>query len=193
LRRVTRWRGSGDRGPEWIDKAIELVLPHAPRVCLRGDTGFPLTACLDRQAEKVDFIFGMDNNPALRKRAETLEEAAWKPLRRPAPHQSRTGATQARRENHKQRIVTERGHLDLRLNHEHVAELTYKPGKRARSHRLVVVGKNISRARRRAGARRRDPLLLLHHHPRRPDRRAGRRAPTSAATRKTSSDNSNPA
>ncbi len=51
----------------WIDKAIDLVAPHAPRVCLRGDTDFSLTAHFDRWAKKVDFIFGMDASPALRR------------------------------------------------------------------------------------------------------------------------------
>ena len=49
----------------WIDKAIDLVLPHAQRVCLRGDTDFSLTANFDRWAEQVDFIFGMDSIAAL--------------------------------------------------------------------------------------------------------------------------------
>src|SRR5436190_708915 len=33
---------------EWIDKAIDLVAPHTPRVCLRGDTDFSLTGHFDR-------------------------------------------------------------------------------------------------------------------------------------------------
>jgi hypothetical protein len=48
---------------EWIDKAIDLVAPHAERVCLRGDTDFSLTAHFDRWAQRVDFVFGMDSNP----------------------------------------------------------------------------------------------------------------------------------
>ena len=59
---------------EWIDKAIELVAPHAERVCLRGDTDFLLTTHFDRWAKRVEFIFGMDNNAALRSRAEALEQ-----------------------------------------------------------------------------------------------------------------------
>ena len=31
----------------WIDKAIDLVVPHTQRVCLRGDTDFSLTAHFD--------------------------------------------------------------------------------------------------------------------------------------------------
>lgn len=102
---------------EWIDKAIELVAPHAERVCLRGDTDFSLTAHFDRWAEKVDFVFGMDNNVALRSRAEALDEACWSRLQRPAAYEPRTGGTRARRENHKQRIVTERGYVNPRHGH----------------------------------------------------------------------------
>ena len=45
---------------EWIDKAIELVGPHARWITLRGDTDFSLTANFDRWADRVDFVFGMD-------------------------------------------------------------------------------------------------------------------------------------
>ena len=50
----------------WIDAAIDLVTPHAPRVCLRGDTDFSLTAHFDAWAERADFVFGMDNTTPLR-------------------------------------------------------------------------------------------------------------------------------
>ena len=132
---------------EWIDRAIDLVGPHVERVCLRGDTDFSLTAHFDRWAEKVEFIFGMDNNAALRSRAEALDEGCWRRLHRPGPYQTSTGQTRARRDNHKQRIVDERGYLDLRLNHEDVAEFNYRPGKCRRSYRVVAVRKNITRAR----------------------------------------------
>src|SRR5918911_3131537 len=75
----------------WIDKAIDLVAPHAPRVCLRGDTDFSLTAHFDRWAEQVDFIFGMDNSQPLRQRAEALGESHWRRLHRPAAYHSGTG------------------------------------------------------------------------------------------------------
>ncbi|MEY8015719.1 IS1380 family transposase [Mycobacterium sp. HUMS_12744610] len=58
----------------WIDKAIDLVAPHAQRVCVRGDTDFSLTAHFDDWAQRVDFVFGMDCNTALRSRAEALTE-----------------------------------------------------------------------------------------------------------------------
>jgi len=132
---------------DWIDRAIELVAPHTERVCLRGDTDFSLTANFDKWAKRADFILGMDSTAALRSRAEALDEAAWSRLDRPAGHVSPTGGTRARREDHKQRIVTERGYLDLRLDHEDVAEFGYQPGKCARPYRVVALRKNISKAR----------------------------------------------
>jgi Transposase DDE domain group 1 len=131
----------------WIDKAIELVVPHAERVCLRGDTDFSLTAHFDAWARRVDFIFGMDNNPALRRRAEAIEESRWKPLHRKPRYQTVTDQTRQREPDHKQRIVTERGYLNLELNHEDVAEFFYLPGRCARAYRVVAVRKNISRTR----------------------------------------------
>lgn len=131
--------------PAWIDKAISLVAPHVKRVCLRGDTDFALTAHFDRWAQQVDFVLGTDNIAALRTRADALDEAAWERLTRPAPYETTTGKPRARRHNRKQEVVTERGYLNLRLNHEDVAEFTYQPGKCQHDYRVVVVRKNISR------------------------------------------------
>jgi len=131
----------------WIDKAIDLVAPYAPRVCLRGDTDFSLTAHFDQWARRVDFIFGMDNSAALRQRAEALDASDWKPLRRKPRERPGTGKRRARRANHRQRIVRERGYLNLELGHEDLAEFFYLPGKCARAYRVVVVRKNISRSR----------------------------------------------
>jgi hypothetical protein len=131
----------------WIDKAIALVAPYTPRVCVRGDTDFALTAHFDRWAQQVDFVLGTDNIAALRTRAEALPETAWQRLERPAPYKTQTGRTRARRHNRKQEVVAERGFVNLRLNHEDVAEFTYRPGKCRRAYRVVVVRKNISRAK----------------------------------------------
>jgi len=131
----------------WIDKAIDLVAPHAPRVCLRGDTDFSLTEHLDRWAERADFVLGMDNNTALRRIADGLQPQAWTRLHRPPAYQPRTGKRRARRANTKRQIVKERQYLNLELNHEDVAEFTYQPRKCARAYRVVVLRKNISRTR----------------------------------------------
>jgi Transposase DDE domain group 1 len=131
----------------WIDKAIALVAPYAPRVCVRGDTDFALTANFDRWAETVDFVLGADSIAALRARAEALDASAWKRLQRPAPYETKTGTTRARRHNRKREVVAERGFVNLKLNYEDVAEFTYRPGKCQRAYRVVVVRKNISRAK----------------------------------------------
>jgi hypothetical protein len=131
----------------WIDRAIALVAPYTKRVCVRGDTDFALTAHFDQWAEQVDFVLGTDNIAALRTRAEALPETTWKRLERPASYENTTGKTRARRPNRKQQIVRERQFLNLRLNHEDVAEFTYQPKKCRRAYRVVVLRKNISRAK----------------------------------------------
>lgn len=131
----------------WIDKAIDLVAPHAERVCVRGDTDFSLTANFDRWAARVDFVFGMDANAALRSRAEALDEAAWTRLERPPAQESASGQTRRREPDHKQRIVAERGYLNLELNHEDVAEFDYQPGKCTRPYRVIALRKNITKTR----------------------------------------------
>jgi hypothetical protein len=131
----------------WIDQAIALVKPHAPRVCLRGDTDFSLTAHFDGWAEQVDFLFGMDCTGALRTRAEALDEACWQRLERPPKYETLTEETRDRarcQPYEKERIVEERGYLNLKLNYEDVAEFDYQPGKCQRSYRVVVLRKNIT-------------------------------------------------
>ena len=159
---------------EWIDKAIQLVAPHAERVCLRGDTDFSLTANFDRWAERVDFVFGMDNTAALRSRADALEEDRWSRLVRPAPYRPATEETRRREPNHKQRIVTERGYLNLELNHEDVAEFDYQPGKCGRPYRVVALRKNISKTKGEQALLEEIRYFFSRHHPHRPDRRRGR-------------------
>jgi hypothetical protein len=130
----------------WIDKAIEQVVPHAERVCVRGDTDFSLTVHFDRWAAKADFIFGMDCNAALRVRAEALDERSWKRLERKPKYETLTQQTRERfQTDEKERIVREREYVNLELNYEDVAEFRYQPGKCKRPYRVVVVRKNISR------------------------------------------------
>jgi hypothetical protein len=131
----------------WIDKAIDLVEPHAPRVCVRGDTDFSLTEHLDRWAQRVDFVFGLDNTAGLRRIADGLDPSAWSRLTRQPRYQTTTGKTRARRANRKRQIVKERGYLNLELNYEDVATFDYRPGKCNRSYQVVALRKNISRTR----------------------------------------------
>jgi hypothetical protein len=130
----------------WIDKAIAQVKPHAPRVCLRGDTDFSLTGHFDRWAEQVDFLFGMDANAALVSRAEALEEGSWQRLQRQPAYQPLSGQSRRRfQRNEKKRIVKEREYTNLELKYEDVAEFDYQPGKCKRSYRVVTLRKNISK------------------------------------------------
>ena len=132
----------------WLDKAIALLTPQAPRVCLRGDTDFSLTAHFDRWAKQVDFVFGMDCNAALRRRAEALDEAVWQRLERKPRDETATGPTRDRERfqpHEKQRIVEERGFWDVRLNYEDVAEFDYQPRACERPYRVVVLRKNLSK------------------------------------------------
>lgn len=43
--------------------------------------------------------------------------------------------------------MTEREYLNLALNHEDVAEFTYRPGKCTRTYRVIALRKNVSRSR----------------------------------------------
>jgi hypothetical protein len=131
----------------WIDKAIDLVSRYAPRVCLRGDTDFSLTAHFDRWAQRVDFVFGMDANAALTRIADGLDESCWRRLQRTAPYQNKTGKTRARREDRKGGIVKQKGYLNLEVNDEHVAEFDYRPGQCKHGYKVVALRKNISRSK----------------------------------------------
>ena len=133
----------------WIDKAIDLVAPHAERVCLRGDTDFSLTAHFDRWAQRVDFVFGMDCNAALRSRAEALAEASWAPAAAARPPPRPRSGQPAPTRTQPQAAHRRRTRLCQPANStcEDVAEFTYQPGKCARPYRVVVLRKNISKSR----------------------------------------------
>jgi hypothetical protein len=178
----------------WIDRSIDLVRPHAPRVCVRGDTDFSLTAHLDEWARRADFVFGMDNNATLRAHAEALEPMAWQRLERAPKYTTKTGTTRTRRPNVKEQIVIDNEYVNLRLNYEDVAEFTYQPKKCDRKYRIVVLRKNISRSKGESALF--DEIRYFFYittytaatHP--PARIVG--WPTSAATRRTSTASSSP-
>ena len=137
-------RPSHEGAAEWIDRAVALVRQGFQGVCLRGDTDFALTAHFDRWTEDgVEFAFGIDAMPKLVGIAESLDDAAWKPLRRRLQREP-AGASRARPENVKQRIVEEKGYKDIRLESEWVAEFRHRPGKCRRAYRVVVVKKDLS-------------------------------------------------
>jgi hypothetical protein len=134
---------SHDGAAPWIDRAIDLVKPHAGQVHLRGDTDFSLTGNFDRWDEAgVTFTFGMDASPTLVALAQSLSEAQWRGLAR-AEREIKTEPRE-RPENVKEQIVREREFLNQRLESEQVAEFDYEPGKCQKSYRMVVLRKNLS-------------------------------------------------
>ena len=128
---------------EWIDRAIDLVKPHAKKICLRGDTDFSLTRNFDRWAERVDFVFGMDARKGLVKRAEEVSEEDWKALKRKPKYEVQT-QERLKPENVKEEIVRKREFKNIKLESEEVAEFEYRPGKCRQTYRMVVIRKNLS-------------------------------------------------
>ena len=128
---------------EWIDKAIELVGPHARWITLRGDTDFSLTVNFDRWAERVDFVFGMDASKSFIERAKAQDEADWVVLKRKPTYEVKT-RDRRRPNNVKEKIVRQREFKNIRLESEQVTEFPYRPTKCSRQYRMVVVRKNLS-------------------------------------------------
>jgi Transposase DDE domain group 1 len=133
--------------------AIDRVLPVCfaggfRRVLLRGDTDFSQTEHLDRwdADPRVRFIFGIDAMPNLVAIAEDLPARTWRPLLRPPRYEVATQPRE-RPDKVKDAIVVARQFETLRLRSEEVAEFNYQPTACRRLYRLVVVRKNISRAK----------------------------------------------
>jgi hypothetical protein len=124
-----------------------LVAPHAPRVCLRGDTDFNLTEHFDRCARRVDFVFGMDASPVLRQRAEALDAARWRRLHRPAPYQNSAATLAPGDPTTSSASYASAAASTWNSNFEDVAEFYYRPGKCSRAYRVIALRKNISEAR----------------------------------------------
>lgn len=135
---------SSDGCVEWIDRAIGLVSPHAGSVTLRGDTDFTLTGELDRWDEAgVGFVLGMDAHPKVVRLAGELPEEVWTPLER-LPRYEIATRPRKKRDGVKEEVVRLKGYTNKKLVGESVAEIDYRPLKCAKTHRLVILRKNIS-------------------------------------------------
>jgi len=129
---------------QWIDRAVELVKPHARKITLRGDTDFTHTAHLDRWNEQgLHFIVGMDAHPKVVRLAESLKKSAWKALERLPRYEIKT---EPRRKPHrvKEQVVQEKGYRNLKLVGESVTEIQYRPIKCKGDYRLIILRKNIT-------------------------------------------------
>jgi len=111
------------------------------KIVLRGDTDFALTENFDRWDEDgVEFTFGFDAMPKLTEIADSLEKTAWNDLRRKQPASANP---RAKRPNHKEAFVVEKGYKNYKLRRESYAQFNYQPTKCSRSYRVVVVRKEI--------------------------------------------------
>ena len=114
------------------------------RVLLGGATDFTQARHLDRwHGQGVRFLFGLDALPNLIALAESLDKAAWEPLRRDPKYPVQT-EPRARPVKVKEALVRQRGFENIRLPSEEVAEFDHAPGPCRRSYRSVVVRKNLS-------------------------------------------------
>jgi hypothetical protein len=142
-------RPSHENAAREVDRALLVCLQAGFRkVLVRGDTDFSQSEHLDGWDlfPRVRFIFGFDAIPKLTALADELPETAWRRLTRPARYRVESQPRQ-RPANVKDRVVKERGFETLRLQSEDVAEFDYRPGACRKSYRMVVVRKNITRAK----------------------------------------------
>lgn len=115
------------------------------KILLRGDTDFSLTENFDRwDDDGVEFIFGIDAMPNLVKIAASLEQSAWKPMKRRRDEAKEAIQTRAKRPNFKEQIVVQNKYLNKRLVGESIAEFDYTPSKCDRTYRVVVLRKDIN-------------------------------------------------
>ena len=136
-------RPSHEQAAVYLDKTINLCRRAGfRRIILRGDTDFTQTKHLDRwdEAGDVGFVFGFDNNEALKARADELAAEAFSFLERPPRYEIKTVPRQ-QPERVKQQIVKERGFETIHVLEEMIAEFDYRPVACRKSYRVVVVRK----------------------------------------------------
>jgi hypothetical protein len=128
----------------WIDRAVALVKPVAESVTIRGDTDFSHTEQLDRwDAERTQFILGIDAHPKLVALAEALEKQAWKPFEREPKYEILT-EPRPKAFRYKEQIVVEREFENKKLVGEALAEIEYQPHCCRKKYRVIILRKNIS-------------------------------------------------
>jgi hypothetical protein len=138
-------RPSHEGAAHRFDQAIALLRSAGFRkLVLRGDTDFTQTQHLDRwDADNVKFVFGVDAHQKLVGLAESLPEVNWTVLERPAKYEVKT-EKRTPRERHKEEAIARHEYRHLELEHEHIAEIAYRPGACERDYRVVIVRKTIT-------------------------------------------------
>jgi hypothetical protein len=138
-------RPSHEGAHVYIDKSILLLRKAGfTTIRCRGDTDFSQTQHIDRwDGDGVVFVFGIDAMPNLVNIAESLKNTAWKRLERPPKYEVKT-TPRGKRDNVKEKIVTERCFRNLILEYEDIAEIDYRPAACNRNYRLVILRKTIT-------------------------------------------------
>jgi hypothetical protein len=137
-------RPSHEGAAAYFDRAAALCRKAGFRqILFRGDTDFTQAAHLDRWDEAgIGFVFGIDAQPNLVDRAQSLPERVWAELERPPRYQVKTTPRQ-RPANVKAEVVRRRGYRDVRLESEQVAEFNYRPGPCRETYLIVVLRKQL--------------------------------------------------
>ena len=139
-------RPSHEHADEYLSQAVALCREAGFRsVLLRGDTDFMQTWKLDEwdAAGDVTFVFGADARKPMIARAQSLPEAAWQRLQRPAKYEVQT-KPRARPDNVKEQVVRDKGFKNFVLRWEDVAEFEHRPDLCRKSYRMVVLRKRVS-------------------------------------------------
>ena len=138
-------RPSHEHAASFFDLAVDRCRKAGfQKVLLRGDTDFSLTENFDRwDDDDVEFIFGLDAMPNLVRIAQSLDESAWKPMKRRRDKVKKSAKTRATRPNYKERTVVANEYLNKRLMRESIAEFDYQPGNCDRTYRVIVLHKEV--------------------------------------------------
>jgi hypothetical protein len=142
-------RPSHENSAFYFDLAVQRCRSAGFRkVVLRGDTDFALTENFDRwDDDGVEFVFGIDAMPNLLEIAESLDESAWKSMRRRRTLKAPPAKRRAKRPREKEAIVAKNKYLNKKLAGERIAEFDYSPGKCDRTYRVVVLQKEVHLSR----------------------------------------------
>jgi len=136
-------RPSHEGAAPWLDKAAIWAIEQAgfEKVRFRGDTDFSQTTHLDRWTERgYEFIFGLDAQPGLVKRAQDIGEGEWQLFER---EKKERATKRTRAPKVKDEVIERREFKELTLEEEHFAELAYRPSSAKKTYRLIVLRKRI--------------------------------------------------
>jgi hypothetical protein len=129
---------------ESIDRAVELVGQVARSVTFRGDTDFTHAEQLARWDNAGrQFILGIYVHPKLVGLAETLENQASKPFER-LPKCEILTEPRPKAFRYKEKVVVEREFENQKLVGEELAEIAYRPTKRSKEYRVIILRKTNS-------------------------------------------------